>query len=146
MNEIKGQELGVKHHKQGARQKQRLWGGILGLLALVVVLGLAAPGAEEAAPATLAPPDAATQAQVSEAYGKLPLYFEANQGQTDARATFLVRGPGYTLFLTPTEAVLVLRQPQGKPSAGSPPPAANLDLTAKPTPSVLRLQFVGANP
>ena len=29
---------------------------------------------------TLAPPDAGTQAQVSQAYGQLPLSFEANQG------------------------------------------------------------------
>jgi hypothetical protein len=40
------------------------------------------------------------------------LSFEANQGQTDGRVKFLSRGPGYTLFLTPTEAVLSLRQTQ----------------------------------
>jgi hypothetical protein len=41
---------------------------------------------------------------------KLPLSFEANQGQTDARVKFLSRGPGYTLFLTGDEAVLGLRK------------------------------------
>src|SRR5262245_23970506 len=51
---------------------------------------------------------AARQAQVSEAYGKLPLYFEANRGQTDTQVKFLSRGPGHALFLTATEAVLVL--------------------------------------
>ena len=45
-------------------------------------------------------------AQVNRANGQLPLYFEANQGQTDPEVRFLARGVGYTLFLTPTEAVM----------------------------------------
>jgi hypothetical protein len=40
---------------------------------------------------------------------KLPLFFESNQGQTDARVRFLSRSSGYTLFLTSNEAVLRLR-------------------------------------
>src|SRR3990170_1644941 len=44
----------------------------------------------------------------AEAYRILPLRFEANQGQTDAQVQFLSHGPGYTLFLTSTEAVLSL--------------------------------------
>ena len=47
-------------------------------------------------------------------YGKLPLSFEANQGQTDSQVEFLSRGPGYALFLTRNEAVLSLRA-QKKP-------------------------------
>ncbi|MGH2359940.1 MAG: SBBP repeat-containing protein [bacterium] len=43
-------------------------------------------------------------------YASLPLSFEANRGQTDRNVMFLSRGRGYTLFLTPTEAVLVLRK------------------------------------
>ncbi len=43
-------------------------------------------------------------------YGKLPLSFEANQGQTDAEVRFLARGGGYTIFLTDDEAVLTLRK------------------------------------
>ena len=42
-------------------------------------------------------------------YGLLPLSFEANQGQTDARVRFLARGPKYTLFLTSDETVFALR-------------------------------------
>lgn len=42
------------------------------------------------------------------AYRRLPLTFEANQGQADARVKFLARGHGYTVFLMPTEAVLTL--------------------------------------
>ena len=44
-----------------------------------------------------------------DAYGHLPLSFEENRGQTDSRVKFLARGGGYSLFLTPTEAVLKLR-------------------------------------
>jgi beta-propeller repeat-containing protein len=53
--------------------------------------------------------DQQTRACASEAYGKLPMRFEANAGQTDARVKFISRGNGYNLFLTPTEAVLALR-------------------------------------
>jgi hypothetical protein len=39
-------------------------------------------------------------------YARLPLSFEANEGQTDQRVKFLARGRGYGLFLTGNEAVL----------------------------------------
>ncbi|MBI2986552.1 MAG: hypothetical protein HYY45_07275, partial [Deltaproteobacteria bacterium] len=48
---------------------------------------------------------ASTQ-KVVQNYGKLVLAFEANQGQTNGQVKFLSHGKGYTLFLTPTEAVL----------------------------------------
>jgi hypothetical protein len=44
--------------------------------------------------------------RVLQDYGKLPLSFEANQGQTDENVKFLSRGSGYSLFLTSNEAVL----------------------------------------
>lgn len=40
----------------------------------------------------------------------VPMFFEANQGQTDPRVKFLSRGHGYSLFLTADEAVLRLRK------------------------------------
>jgi len=52
-----------------------------------------------------------SKAEVVSAYGKLPLSFEANQGQTDSQVKFLSRGNGYALFLTSTEAVLALDKP-----------------------------------
>src|SRR5882672_6479114 len=54
------------------------------------------------------PTAAATDARLNESYGKLPLHFEANRGQTDKDVRFLSRGPGYGLYLTAGEAVLVL--------------------------------------
>ena len=58
-------------------------------------------------------------------FSKLPMSFERNDGQTDAQTKFISRGDGYTLFLTPTEAVLALRKPAGesgkatRPSSGA---------------------------
>ena len=43
-----------------------------------------------------------------EAYGKLPLSFMPNLGQTDPSVYFQVRGLGGTLFFTPGEIVLTL--------------------------------------
>ena len=62
---------------------------------------------------------------VIETYGKLPLSFEANQGQTDSRVKFLSRGSGYTLFLTQDSAVLSLH--------------------GKKTNAALKMKIVGAN-
>jgi hypothetical protein len=56
----------------------------------------------------------AQQRRVAEAYGRLPLSFEANEGQSDPRVRFLARGPGFTLFLT-TSAEAVLVSGQGQP-------------------------------
>jgi beta-propeller repeat-containing protein len=80
-----------------------------------------------------------------EAYGKLPLMFEANRGQTDRRVKFLSRGPGYTLFLTPTEAVLALRgrETVTRSSATSPRPTEG---EGQGEGATLRMQFKGANP
>jgi len=63
--------------------------------------------------------------QVERAYGTLPLHFEPNHGQTDPSVEFLAHGRGYTLYLTPAEAVL-------RPSSG--------DTAA------VSMMFLGSNP
>ena len=50
----------------------------------------------------------ARAAAVPTDYGKLPLSFEANRGQTASAVKFISHGNGYSLFLTGKEAVLVL--------------------------------------
>jgi hypothetical protein len=92
------------------------------------------------APETRAP----ARARLSEAYGKLPLNFEANRGQSDPRVRFLARSPGYTLFLTPAEAVLVLTRP-GSQGPGERESRLTED-GVRVGGAVLRLAFVGANP
>src|SRR6266571_4564355 len=69
------------------------------MLAFTLLAGFALPAA------------AVTAARVSESYGKLPLQFEANRGQTHQDVHFLSRGAGYSLYLTAGEAVLVLTKP-----------------------------------
>jgi hypothetical protein len=83
-------------------------------------------------------PDPGTLAGISANYGQFPMSFEANQGQTDGQVSFLTRGPGYALFLTPNEAVLSLETPTAPtPAAGAVSQAAAGD--------VLRVQLIGAN-
>ncbi len=54
-------------------------------------------------------PEATAKVGAISTYGKLPLSFEKNQGQTDAAVKFLARGQGYTLYLTAGEAVLATK-------------------------------------
>ncbi len=84
---------------------------------------------------------------VDQAYGKLPLSFEANQGQTDVQVKFLSRGRGYTIFLTSTEAVFVFTQRQG-PANPVRLRLAKPDLTQpeKVTRTAVRMKLLGANP
>lgn len=58
--------------------------------------------------------DETKQKQLIQSYGKLPLSFEANQGQTDPQVKFITHGAGYGLFLTNTEAVFALKNSYAK--------------------------------
>jgi hypothetical protein len=69
--------------------------------------------------------------KIAEEYGKLPINFEPNLGQTDDEVKFLARGHGYSLFLTGREAVLAL-QKRGK-------------TRAQDTQTVVKMQIQGAN-
>jgi len=80
---------------------------------------------------------------IVERYGRLPLAFEANQGQTDLQVKFFSRGTGCSLFLTSAEAVLSLRRASGQRPGSS--PGESLPPTREEA-SVLRMRLVGANP
>jgi len=86
---------------------------------------------------------------LAENYGKLPLSFEANQGQTDGRVKFLSRGRGYRLFLTSSEAVLALHhsksEAQNSKGQINDPRFLGVDPKSQSL-SVLRLKLLGANP
>ena len=58
-------------------------------------------------------PDKATRKRINGAFDKLPLSFEANRGQTIDEVKFISRGKGYSLYLTPTEALISLRPRSG---------------------------------
>src|SRR6266567_338073 len=92
-----------------------------------------------AAQAQAHPPDSA---RIVEGYGKLPLAFEANQGQSDPQVKFLSRGAGYSLFLTADAALLALQPP-----APSPPGAGRFKNShPQSTRAVLRMKLVNTNP
>ena len=130
-------------------------------------------GATQNQPATIGKTAAAVaKVQVRYLYANRPLSFERNDGQTDAQVKFISRGDGYTLFLTPTEAVFALRKSAGetgKATRPSLPPLAkdsadsanNLapavaasavrakSFDSKPSKvetEVLRVKLIGANP
>ncbi len=65
-----------------------------------------------------AQPNQLTQLKINQNYGHIPLYFEPNEGQSDPQVKFISRGSGYSLFLTPAEAVFALRS--GSPKDLSP--------------------------
>ena len=87
--------------------------------------------------------------RLHEDYGKLPLSFEANQGQLDSQVKFLGRGRGYSLFLTPTGAVLALRKVEGDSGRDSSALTRRTEWV-QPTKlidtAVLRMHLLGANP
>ncbi len=90
-----------------------------------------------------------TQPQALQAYGKLPLSFEANQGQADPRAKFISRGSGYSLFLTGTEAVLALTRPgvsRARHRLELASTTAGQEERQATAPAVLRMKLLGANP
>jgi uncharacterized repeat protein (TIGR01451 family) len=89
-----------------------------------------------------APPDARAKMRIAEAFGNQPLGFEVNAGQTDAAVQFVSRGIGYTLFLTPTEAVMNLSGPPDRRAADRQAQSASQGAPS----SVLRMKLVGSNP
>jgi Beta-propeller repeat/HYDIN/CFA65/VesB-like, Ig-like domain len=101
-------------------------------------------------PVATASRDSVTRSRQLAAYGRLPLAFEVNRGQSDSRVKFVSRGSGYTLFLTRNEAVLALRQSSVARSQ-LPKPATNngrrtTDDEPKTADVVLRMKLLGANP
>ncbi|MCX5786943.1 MAG: SBBP repeat-containing protein [Elusimicrobia bacterium] len=90
---------------------------------------LAGPSVPVCAEPARAPPSP-DQARSSAGDLKIPLYFEANHGQTDASVKFFARAAGYSLYLTASEAVMVLPPAKAAKSKGS---------------AVVRIKLLGAN-
>jgi len=92
------------------------------------------------------PAAAVTDARVSESYGKLPLQFEANRGQTYKDVRFLSRGPGYNLYMTASEAVLVLSKPNADARRHVRSTQSGPGAKAQEKSVALRMSLVGAAP
>lgn len=82
----------------------QVWVQARSAVATSIAAPFAASSPELASPKT---PEAVNAAR--QAYGQLPLAFEANGGQTAAAVRYLARGNGYGVFLTADEAILRLR-------------------------------------
>lgn len=83
--------------------------------------------------------DVVARSTVAQAYDRLPLVFEANHGQADSAVQFLARARGHTFYLTPAEAVLVLRRPPASAAPG-------VQAVRPSIPTVVRLRLAGADP
>jgi hypothetical protein len=73
------------------------------------------------------------RARAQHSYGKLPLVFEANNGQTNEKAKFISRSAGVSLFLMQDGATMALQSSKFQVSS------------SKSKASIVNLKFVGAN-
>jgi len=78
-----------------------------------------------------------TEYQVLEAYGKIPLIFELNHGQTDSQVKFLSRSDGNTVFFTQDKAVM---------SLVSFTPQTSADEISSKQFTIIEMRMVDANP
>lgn len=83
-------------------------------------------------------PDSNSVSLLERDWGLIPLAFEANIGQSNNEVAYLARGNGYTLFLTPAEAGMVVWTAE---------PIGDEDerLTTGQA-AAFNIQFIGANP
>ncbi len=98
------------------------------------------------ADSTSSMPALTAHSRIAGRYQKQPIAFELNRGQIDSQVKFVSRGQGYTMFLTPTEAVMSLRRQKvkGKRRKWELPQQA---IDHRPLAAdVLRMKIVGANP
>jgi pimeloyl-ACP methyl ester carboxylesterase len=115
---------------------------VIGILLLVTAGQGAVASAQEKAKAAVA----AADARVSEKYGRLTLHFEANRGQTHEDVRFLSRGPGYSVYLTASEAVLVVAPTRGDGKRDRRWEKAERGAQEGAAPVVLRMALVDAHP
>ncbi len=131
--------------------------GLFACVILVFGMGLVATTHNSSFPVTKksnasskAQLDAGTRLKLNQNYGHIPLYFEPNEGQTDPQVKFISRGSGYTFFITPAEAVFVLKhggpkdlsQKTGRLGHKFPIPNSSFQIGS---PDVLRLRLEGGN-
>jgi len=140
------QASGSKTHHLTRRRRVMRHPIFLRLLTITLVVLSPVGRSEAVSPPNPAP--ALSTPQMTATLMRLPLQFEANQGQVDEQVTFLARGKGYRLFLTPSESVLVLQQREPTTETAQ---RGRGEPTARPEPAaikqaVVRMKLEGANP
>lgn len=117
------------------QSKLRISGAVFALFSLMVAFMPHAAASHNVKYVAVVDPPATpgkpSREKIAEGFGKVPLRFEENQGQTDPSVRFLARNSRYTVFLTDTEAVFNLRK-VGKDN--------------QVRHEVMRMGLVGANP
>ncbi len=113
-------------------RKSAMW-----ILSAVVLLVVSSPAQQGLNHSTVSQSQNLSTAHAKARYGKLPLRFESNQGQTDPRVRFVSKGSGYSVFLTSSGMALSLRPSTVRTSRG-----ANTNV---PQASKLMFNLVGAS-
>ena len=111
-----------------------------------------APVTTDVAPLRLEGPSQGARKRAVETYGRLPLIFEDNRGQSDGQVKYLSRGNGFSLLLSSVEAVLLLQNSKPLPhlrndalnGVGGQDADGGYASSRKVAPAPLRIQFPGA--
>src|SRR5262245_4049446 len=131
---------------QPARDARRL---VL-LAAILTITASCGIGQAFAEPASASSPESTTtsasvvasslsvKSRALDLYGRLPLSFEANHGQTNDEVQFLSRSDGYSLFLTGGDALMVFHRADHRRRAVT-------RGMRRDEASVLRMRLIGAN-
>jgi hypothetical protein len=130
------------------RRRALLVGFMLtGATSVLNLPGLCDPPAKTILPPTVLPSPPANKAPTARDFGRLPLSFESNQGQTNAKVRFLTHSSDSTLFLTPTEAVFSLAAQRQRKEKSALLRAQKISREATKTSYVnLHMQMVGSDP
>jgi hypothetical protein len=136
-------DVATERQEPSMKHRTALGSGLM-LLALGVPIVSAWPGLRKTSPdSAKTEVRAAARVRVQASYGKLPLAFDKNLGQTDPEVRFVARSRGGTAFVTASGGVFALagdppENPQ-KSHAGFRSPTARRDA------AVFRMKLVGAN-
>ena len=87
---------------------------------------------------------ASSPVRLADTYARLPLSFEANQGQAPKPVQFVSRGQGYTLALSAGEAVLALKSRQLSVVSRQSQPSGSIE--NRPADSLLAMRLLGSSP
>ena len=106
-------------------------------LLLVLLIALSTWNGAAATAATTRPPDQATT-RLQDAWGRMPLYFIANEGQMDERVAYYVQGSDKTLYFASDGVTFALSDRTSKPLSSQ-------ERNEGRERWIVKLDFVGAN-
>ncbi|HEV2378875.1 MAG TPA: SBBP repeat-containing protein [Terriglobia bacterium] len=137
------------------RLRRLVQGGTLALFMAFSVISFTALRAQEKSSvgarkgasliaAAAAQAGASSPVRLADTYARLPLSFEANQGQAQKPVQFVSRGQGYTLALSAGEAVLALKGRQLSVVSRQSQPSGSIENRAAD--SLLAMRLLGSSP